>query len=457
MKETIALLPGVIAAWCAWRRGHQSAFVDVYLAALVLLPDYYYWNAPGLPDPSFVEAAIVPAAIAFLLRRDGAWRWSLTDVLVGAYAVFVAASEYRAAGFKEAQNLMFDCLTGVLLPYVLAKGIIEPRGLRATVAKRLVLLFFAVSCLSVFEFRFGQNPYRMLFDPFFAGQGRGWVVSIRWGFGRIAGPYGHAILAGVMLIAAYRLARWTDANELWPEKLRRWQPLRTGAILSLGILAGLLMTLCRGPWLGAILAAGLSRFGRAKDKRTAMLVALGFCVCVLLPAALAFKAYVSVGRSGAQSATQETAAYRFELLQNYLDIVAQKPALGWGRSTWPKVPGQPSIDNHYLLLLLMHGVSATLTLLALVGWIGGRLFLHGMREPGSSRSGQSFTFTLLGTILGIAFAVTTVFMGLNTQPLLFLLFGWGEGYLLAGCRPLGTATATPRVPSGPYRFQRVVT
>lgn len=457
MREAIALLPALMAGWAVLRRSPAWAFVNVYLTALVLLPDYYYWNAPGLPDPSFVQAAVLPVALVFLLRHGRDWRWSATDALVAVFAFAVALSEYRNAGYKEAQNLVFDCVAGILLPYLLAKGLIEPHGLRALVARRLVLLFFAVACLSVYEFRFGLNPYRMLFDPFFAGQGRGWVVTIRWGFGRIAGPYGHAILAGIMLMAGYRLARWAQWSGVWPPLPRwlRWQPLSSGAILSLGVLGGLLMTLCRGPWLGAVAAALLTAIGRARNRWRALGVAAALVVCVAIPAALAFRAYVAVGRDGAESATQETAAYRFELLTSYLSIVAEKPLLGWGRNTWPKVPGQPSIDNHYLLLLLMHGTAATGALLALFAWVGGRLFLRGMREPRTGPPGSSLPFTLLGILAGFAVAITTVFMGNNTQPLLFVLFGWAEG-LLCERRPLplaaGAAIAAP-----PFRFRRVLT
>lgn len=454
----LALFPGLAAAWAAIRTSPQAAFLAVYVPALILLPDYYYKDLPGLPDPSFVESAIVPVALVFALRCAGRWTFSLTDALVAGFAFAVGYSEYLNAGYKEAQNLMFDCVAGVFLPYVLAKGLIEPYRLRAQLAKQMVVLFFLVACLSVYEFRFALNPYRMALDGFFPAQGRGWVVSVRWGFGRIAGPYGHAILAGIMLMVGYRLARWAQWSRLWPERVKglRWMPISPGALLSLGILGGLIMTLCRGPWMGAVVAALLAALGRAKNRWRALGIVVVLGVCVGVPLFVAFKSYVAVGRKGAASATQETAAYRFELLQNYLDIVDQKPFLGWGRNTWPKVPGQPSIDNHYLLLLLMHGYVAFLLLLSLLVHVGGRLFLHGMREPPSAPPGNSFALTLCGCIVGVYVAIATVFLGLNTQPLLFLLLGWGEGYLLfgKGYAP-GRVAIAPAAPP-PFRFKRVL-
>lgn len=456
--EILALLPGLLAAWIGWRRSPAAAFLAAYLPALVLLPDYYYWNAPGLPDPSFVEAAIVPVAVFFLAREASSWRWSATDLLVLGFATFVGASEYQAAGYKEAQNLLFDCVAAVILPYALAKGLIEPKGLRVATAKRLVLLFFVASLVSIYEFRFGKNPWQMALGGFFPFQGTGWVVTVRWGFGRIGAAYGHAILAGIMLAVGFRLARWLEWSGAWPRRLPRlpWQPLATGRLLSLGVLAGLLMTMCRGPWLGAIAAALVCAIGRAKNRKRAAALVLAAVLGVGIPAFAAFKAYVSVGRSGAESATQETAAYRFELLGNYMDIVGEKPLLGWGRNTWPKVPGQPSIDNYYLLLLLMHGWLPTACFLALFLHVGGRLFLHGLRERPSGPAGSSFAMTMAGILVAVYFAIATVFLGLNTQPLLFLLLGWGEGYLLFGRRRV-VAQAAPSAAGVPaLRFARVL-
>src|SRR6202041_1073264 len=107
--------------------------------------------------------------------------------LVFGYAYCVAYSEYITAGYNEAQNLMFDMVCLVLLPYALAKAFIEPKGLRVQFGKRLVFCLFVVSVLSVYEFKFASTPWRMALDPFFPGQGAGWVTTFRWGFARVAG------------------------------------------------------------------------------------------------------------------------------------------------------------------------------------------------------------------------------------------------------------------------------
>lgn len=167
------------------------------------------------------------------------------------------------------------------------------------------------------------------------------------------------------------------------------------------------------------------------------------------PAYLAFKSYVSVGRAGAKSVSQETAAYRKELLDKYIAIAQEHAAFGWGRNGWPKVPGMPSIDNYYLLLSLMHGVTALALLLSIFIWMIARLGRYGWARPWSSPGG-SLAFSLLGGYLAVMVSIATVYLGMQAVQVLFLMTGWAEGLVLsrsgdaaqAGCEPV--AAPVPR-------------
>ena len=197
----LAILPGLFAiVWIA-RRSTRAAYLDVYLFSLFLLPGWCRFIAPGTPDPTFYEAAILPiAAVAIvpLLRR---WKFSFIDILVFAFAAQIGYSEYANAGYKEAQNLLFDMIAAGVLPYMLAKGFTTTTADRVRFAKRIVWSLAILTVFFTFEFRFGSNPYRLVFDRFFPGQGDGWVTTFRYGLARTAGPFGHAILAADALIA----------------------------------------------------------------------------------------------------------------------------------------------------------------------------------------------------------------------------------------------------------------
>jgi O-Antigen ligase len=291
----------------------------------------------------------------------------------------------------------------------------------------------------------------MLLSRFFPGQ-EGWVTTFRYGFPRVAGPYGHAILAGVIFAVAYRIQRWLQWNGYWEGRLK-WLPISSARFITYAIAAGSVMTLCRGPWIGAFFGMITILIGRAANRRRALILTLVLLLAIGTPAYIGFKSYVSVGRAGAQSVSQETAAYRKELLDKYVAIAEEHPAFGWGRNGWPRIPAMPSIDNYYLLLALMHGVTALALLVSVFIWIIARLGRYGSARPWSSRSG-SLAFSLLGAYLAMIVSITTVYLGMQAVQVLFLVTGWAEGLVLTS-REAETGSE-PVVVVGPLRFKRVM-
>ena len=455
--DFLALIPGVFAVYVAFACSPRRAFVSIYLPVLILFPEYYRCVLQGLPDPTFSQAAILPIAAALLLR-DGfrRWRFTFKDFLVMGFAFIVGYSEYHNAGYKEAQNLMFDVVAWVILPYVLGKALIEPRH-RVEVARRLVILMSLVVLVSLYESRMGVTPFRLLLDRFFPWQGLGWVTTFRWGFVRIAGPYGHAILAGTVLTVGLSLHLWLERSGLW-EKGPGWSfrlPQFRGRLLTVCLVGGLIMTLSRAPWFGAVVAGLITWAGCARNRRR-VLLRLTALAAVGVIVFLGVWSYASVGREGAMSRTQETAAYRKELVEQYVDVAIQNSLLGWGRNSWPKLAGMNSIDNYYLLLALMHGVVALGFLLWILGDTTIRLLRMALAEVETCRGSQSFGFTLLGIHVAIGIAIATVYLGNQLVPLFFLLTGWAEGYLITEGSP-----GDSRVPSAAKAvyvpFRRILT
>lgn len=458
MLAIIALIPGALAFWVGIKRGPHAAFLLVYLPTLLLLPEYYRWNAPGLPDPTFGQAAALGTAAVFFMRGAPGYRFHAMDLLVYGFALAASISELRASGYSDAQNLMFNMLAWVVLPYLFAKSLIEPAGLRVSFAKTIVICLFIISAISLYEFRMGTTPWRMILDPFFPGQAR-WVTTFRWGFARVAGPYGHAILAGIIMVVGYRLQRWLEWSGAWEPKPKYapWLPISQGRLITLGLLAGVIMTMVRGPWIGAILAAMLVMIGRSRQRVAAIGLVIGVLLFVGVPGVVWFLDYVSVGREGAQTVAQESAAYRWELLTEYSEIAAEKLWLGWGLTAWPKVPGMPSIDNYYLLLLLMHGLVAVGCLLAIILVMMTRLIVHGMRQPLAEPRGSSLAFTLASLYVAIGFSIATVYLGLETVPLLFMITGWAVAYLDSGVEGIRVTPLAPTPATPPFAFKRIMT
>ncbi len=455
--EAIVAIPALLALIVALRQGPARAFLAVYLPVLLILPDYYRWVLPGLPDPTFNQAAILPIAGVALFRCFGRWRWSLTDLLVLGFATVIGLSEYSNAGYSEAQNLMFDMAASVVLPYFCAKLLVEPFGQRIAFARQIVWLLFLICLISVYEFKFGKTPFRILLDGFFPWQGTGWVTTFRYGLARIAGPYGHAILAGAILVVGYRLQRWLEWIGGWEPRFSWIERIGKARLITLGLVAGIGMTLVRGPWIGGIAGGLLTSIGLASNRRAAAGAMLATVLVIGVPVGIAAYSWASVGRANAKSDSQETAAYRKELIDKYLDIAVRHAGLGWGRNTWPRVEGMPSIDNYYLLLALMHGLIAVGFLVSIFVWMMSRLYRHGMSVPAHLLPrGGSLAFTFLGIFASVAITIGTVFMGTQLLPLFALLTGWAEGFLLyTGDRPMGRFEAVMATPA-PYQFARVV-
>ena len=291
--QLLAILPGIWAIIVAFAKSPEIALVEVYIPVLLCLPDYYRWIVPLFPDPSFSHAAILPIAVIFCIKSKWHWKLSLGDFLVFGFASCVGYSEFLNAGYSDAQNLMFDMICLVVLPYVLTKGLVEPNGLRVRFAKKLVFCLFVISFVSLYEFKFATTPWRMVLDRFFPGQGAGWVTTFRWGFARVAGPYGHAILAGAILIIGYRIQRWLEWSGHWEPRFRKLSlPIPKSRAITLGLVMGILMTMVRGPWIGAILASGVGMIGRARDRK----LALSIVASVVVVSTRLASAFISTAR-----------------------------------------------------------------------------------------------------------------------------------------------------------------
>jgi hypothetical protein len=420
----IAGIPGLIALIVCIRRGPPSALINVYLPTLLLLPDYYRWFFTG--HLTFSETAILPIAVCFAIRCWREWKWSFTDVIVIAVTMVMVVSEYVNGGFYETRNLAIDLVCMWILPYALAKGLIQPHHLRAVFARRIAVLLTIVSVVAVYEFKMAYNPYERILGPIFPGWNV-WVTTFRYGFPRIAGPYGHAILAGIILVAGYRITRWLEWSGEWPGNVPLL-PISKVRFCEIWLVTAIAMTLCRGPWMGAGVAALVVSLGRARQRRKAIAFVMIAATLAAVPTYYGLKSYLSVSREAAASESQATAAYRRELLDTYVSVVETRPTWGYGRD-FPRDGSMSSIDNYYLLLALTHGIYALLAFAILLSWMSVRLARMAALLPREDPS-ASLALSLLGVYLAFAVSIATVYLGLQAVPLRFMVTGWSEGMLL---------------------------
>lgn len=446
--EVIAIFPAILSVLVCVLRSPSAAFLDVYLPVLLLIPTRFHWVVAGLPDPGFQHAAILPIACLLPFLRHAQWRFSLTDLLVFGYAGVIGYSEYRAAGWKDAQNLIFDQLCVVVLPYVLAKLLIQPEGNESIVARRVSGLLALVAVLSIWEFRMGTRLFFETLWGFFFPFTEQITSEYRWGFGRIAGPYGHAIHAGMMFGIGIFL-------QAWLMHARQWKTRRSGLVVLGLIVLGSMLTMSRGPWLGILLGGCVVILGFVRDRRG---VVLRLCLLAMVigpPAWQFFDEYVSGASAVGDSAARHSAAYRAELYDVYMPTILNQAEFGYGSHRWPENRAYWSVDNHYMFLALEHGLVAVVMLAGTMLWVCARLAIFAARRPPMDPTG-SLAWTLAGAIGSIAVAITTVFLGVQVEPVLFLLLGWSESLLAYGSVRSQAASAKAAVPRL-HNFRRVLT
>jgi hypothetical protein len=113
----VVIFPALLAIWFATTKSHREAFLYVYVSTVMLLPHWCRWVLPGLRDPTFNEAAILPLSVAFLLKGSKTWKFSLLDILVSGFLFAMGLSQLLNSGYADAQNLIFDVAASGIFPH----------------------------------------------------------------------------------------------------------------------------------------------------------------------------------------------------------------------------------------------------------------------------------------------------------------------------------------------------
>lgn len=421
----------VLSALVVQRRGAEAAFLWVWLPFFLAMPTVFWVNIPGLPDPNFAQAAILPLLLVIARDRLPQLRAGPMEVLLLLYVAVRVFCDFLSRGYADAQNYGFYMLTSVIGPYLLGRCLITRREMDVATARMVVMMFVLFFPLFIYEAKFWVSPIYQLLSPMFPNAFSG--LSIRWGLARTAGTFEHPILACIMIIAAYRLYRWLAWTGEWtrpqPGLMGRLQALsrRLPGSLSLHIGAVLvlmaLMTISRGPWIGGIAAAVLVAAGNARQRGRALILVGLLFVLGGLGGKLALDAYITPAEGEVLSGEAQTMLYRKEMVERYKAFLFDRVWQGWGLTDVPKIPGMESVDNAFFLMALQHGVVAVAVFAVMFLYAIGSQLRFGLRTPPGS---VPIGFTFSGIYLMCFIAFTTVYMGAQTEPLLFLLLGWGE-------------------------------
>lgn len=446
----IILIPALVCWAVLAISSARKALLYVYLPALLLLPQYYVLRLPHLPPITFADAAILPLGVALAFKDMRRWRWAWMDLWVLLFAVCAGLSEALSTELSNGDwtklfspnlavsqrlntniangGLMF--VAGILtmvLPYMAGKLLIESEHdvMRKRVVGRIAVLLALVSSLCIYEFFTGRSLWQKLAKPLLgAYQNEVWEPQMRWGFGRIAGPYGHAILAGMVFLMGLVYCLWLrSADPSWgSRRLIHGLPFTVRGLSLAAIVAGLLMTQSRGPWIGVGLALVFALLTRYLPVVKAAIVFAGFCIVFTAGALYYANLYTAKAIRQASTIEQQNAIYRRQLLTNYTPLVMERKVFGWGITTVPAVNNQVSIDNEYLLLAVTEGFSGLAVFLAIVAGSAAKL-LRMISQPIANED-RTLAFAHLAVLIGLMTTLTTVYMGEQVVMLFFLFAGW---------------------------------
>jgi hypothetical protein len=401
-----------------------KALLNVYLIVLLLTPsELNYKLIEGLPSLSIGQAAIIP--ISFLALMTGKMILSLTDFFVMGFILTASVSDFINDGYQQAQNTTYFNICAIALPYIAGKLLIEKNQLDFLFAKRFVILSAICSLTMVYEFLTGNNLYVQIFWHIFHQVHT--FGDYRLFFRRASGPFVHSIIACIVISTAFFLQSWLALSR--PFKKTYFGVLQI-ALLYVVQGLGMITPLSRGPLLGV--SCGLFDLSYALKKSMARILRV-----ITLGIALLGVFYVYNSEYIIQTTTNDeyaqSAYYRVQLWDTYWDDLMQNLYLGVGKNNLEAKNSQGSIDNAYLHLALLHGIFCVLFFFAIVFRLAFRLLLKLRQQIPLPERQLVITFISLITMYLVSFS--TVWISGEMMSILFLLFGWMEGYLVAKKRP----------------------
>lgn len=430
-------LYALVAAFVLVATAKQSDnIVALYFAALFAVP------AAGLQIPglglinyliSLNHLRILSLFLllpAFFALRPGqgtvAFGRLWPDRLLILYALLVVALQLRSTTLTDTIRQGVYVLLDVLLPYYVVS-----RALRSVDSFKQAMAAFLLACallvgFALFESIRHWNLYSAVVPALDPQMGFGSYLG-REGILRASASTGHSIALGYVMAVAAGLYLY-------------WQHFVLGKFMRrigwLGLLAGLIAPLSRGPWVGmAVIVVIFVATGREASKKLFLIAMSGLValpLLALLPGGqriLDFLPFVG----NVESANID---YRERLIDNGLIVIQRNPLLGSTdfRSTQEMEEmrqGQGIIDivNTYIGVTLEYG------LVGLSVFVGFFLsVLWGIRKEMRSFSGPDEEMARLGralfaTIVGIMVIIFTV-SSITVIPIVYWsMAGLGVAYI----------------------------
>jgi len=435
------VLPGLISLYLVIRGRIATAFLSIYLPALLLLPDGYAFRLPHLPPISAAQSALIPIGAVAMYRLLQNGIPTLMDTLVGLFVVSLTASEIlRERIMNDGIISATLAFISICFSYAIGRMLIEP-GLRLLTVRRFVVLILLLGPIGLYEWRFGQSIYGVIGQRIFHLDIVQATIQLRAGRGRMAASFNDAELAGIVIGMTTALNVWLVYLGKWRSNADMGRPigwLEKYHIPGLLLLLYLYLTQSRGPMLAVGIAYIILQIPRFRNKKTASVVA-ALLIAVLATAAFRYYShYASISSPGAIINEQQgSALYRLQMNELYKPIVQQGGWLGWSLLSRPVLPGMFSIDNEYLLVHLAYGHFGYILFILLALETFRRLAV--LLWTTKAQEDHAFVVSLIAAMAVFWISIATVYMGEQLPQITFLFLGWCQSIVpMATQKPIDT-------------------
>jgi O-antigen ligase len=347
------------------RVSHLIPLLLVFYSFLVLPPEVEF-SVFGVNFPSYrIALLLVSVPALWTSLRDGVRSLQFMDVAVGIMGLWIMLSFTVIYGFEVGMVRGAGITIDTVLPYFVTRTVIKsPDDLRYFLVLCLPALIFAGSFL-VIESLSGSILLRPAFasvfgpmDNFVAGEASGSLklsVEFRLGLMRAFGPFPHPILAGIMMIGFLPLYYFSG--------LRSW-PFIGGVLIAL---TGF-FSVSSAAFLSLILAFGLIAIFKLKPH----IPKISWWTISSMLAMLIWTLHM-VSKNGIipviarMTLTPQTAQYRISIWEFGSASVANYPWFGIGYEQWERPAWMlESVDSHFLLLAMRHGLVVPIALMAAI-------------------------------------------------------------------------------------------
>jgi O-antigen ligase len=367
-----------------------------------------------------------------ILRKEAGYAslgFLIVDKLILGYLAIQFALIVHGGSVTNAVRLgLFYPFLGIFLPYFVASRLLRTfEGFRE-VMMAYVIAAMILSAIAFFEFL----KHWLLYTQLELSLGVDWRFSkhlVRAGNLRALGSTGQPIALGFAITVGIGFMLY----------LRPFVSRRRDWILGMGLLsAGLLSSLSRGPWLGAVLLLLVFLMtGASPVKQLFKTAAIGILLFLLfLASPLGGKLQNYLPWIG--TIEQETISYRSILLDRAIILFMKNPLFGArnfladSSELEELAIGSGFIDivNTYIRIALTYGLAGLVLFVGcfvsvIAGIIKTMRGFHNKDEEGY-RLGQ----VLLSVLLSIAFMISTV-SSISVIPWIYWsVIGMGGGYIL---------------------------